>query len=166
MFKQNFYKAAMFSLIFFSLHLSASAQVADSAITIHQETEFKASPAQLYQALISSKAFSDCTKKSFPSFSPASAKIDSVVGGSFSLFDGHIVGRILELVPNERIVEAWRVVDWPAGIYSIARFEFRSNGTGTTAVFDHTGFPKGLKEHLVSGWKEHYWAALAMYLQQ
>jgi activator of HSP90 ATPase len=166
MFKKKFYRAAIFFPVVFLLHLPASAQVADSAITIHQETDFKASPKQLYEALISSKKFSDCTKKSFPSFSPASARIDSVEGGSFSLFDGHIVGRILELVPNERIVEAWRVVDWPAGIYSIARFEIRPNKTGTTIVFDHTGFPKGLKEHLSSGWTEHYWAALSSYFQQ
>jgi activator of HSP90 ATPase len=175
MFKKNYYQAAIFSLVVFLPRLSASAQItqqtmsekqgADSAITIHQETDLKASPTQLYGALISSKEFSDCTKKSFPSFSAASARIDPVAGGSFSLFDGHIVGRILELVPNERIVEAWRVVDWPAGIYSIARFEFRANTTGTTIVFDHTGFPEGLKEHLSSGWKEHYWIALANYFQ-
>lgn len=165
MFKKNFYKAAIFFPVVFLLHLPVGAQVTDSAITIHQETDFKASPGQLYEVLISSKAFSDCTKKSFPTFSPVSARIDSVAGGTFSLFDGHIVGRILELVPNERIVEAWRVVDWPAGIYSIARFEFRPNKAGTTIVFDHTGFPKGLKAHLASGWTEHYWAALSNYLQ-
>jgi activator of HSP90 ATPase len=161
----NYYRPAMFSLVVFLLHLPAIAQVADSAITIHQETEFKASPKQLYEVLISSKAFSDCIKKSFPSFSATSAKIDAVAGGSFSLFDGHIVGRILELVPNERIVEAWRVVDWPAGIYSIARFEFRANDKGTILVFDHTGFPPGLKAHLSDGWQEHYWDALAKYFQ-
>jgi activator of HSP90 ATPase len=165
MFKKNFYKAAIFFPVVFLLHLPVGAQVTDSAITIHQETDFKASPGQLYEVLISSKAFSDCTKKSFPTFSPVSARIDSVAGGTFSLFDGHIVGRILELVPNERIVEAWRVVDWPAGIYSIAKFEFRPNKAGTTIVFDHTGFPKGLKAHLASGWTEHYWAALSNYLQ-
>lgn len=156
----------MICLVVFLVHLSAGAQGADSAITIHQETSFEASPAQLYQVLMSSKGFSDCKKKSFPSFSAASATIDPVVGGGFSLFDGHIVGRILELVPNERIVEAWRVVDWPAGIYSVARFEFRAHGTGTAVVFDHTGFPKGLKEHLASGWTEHYWDALAKYFEQ
>jgi activator of HSP90 ATPase len=175
MLKKNYYQPAIFFLVVFLLQLSAGAQVtqqtmsekrgADSAITIHQETDFKASPTQLYGALISSEEFSDCTKKSFPSFPAASAKIDPVAGGSFSLFDGHIVGRILELVPNERIVEAWRVVDWPAGIYSIARFEFRANQTGTTIVFDHIGFPEGLKEHLSSGWKEHYWMALANYFR-
>jgi activator of HSP90 ATPase len=165
MFKKEYYQPAIFFLAVFLLHLPAGAQVTDSAITIHQEIGFKASPNQLYETLISSKAFSDCTKKSFPSFSATSAKIDSVVGGTFSVFDGHIIGRILELVPNERIVEAWRVVDWPAGIYSIARVEIRPNGSGATVLFDHIGFPKGLKAHLASGWREHYWDALAKYLQ-
>src|SRR5260370_40154486 len=50
-------------------------------------------------------------------------EIYSEVGGTFSLFAGHIVGRRLELVPNERIVQAWRVLPWPEGIYSIARLE-------------------------------------------
>ena len=51
----------------------------------------------------SSKEFSDCTKKSFADFTARSANIDSTVGGAFSLFDGHIIGRMLELVPNQRI---------------------------------------------------------------
>ena len=132
-------------------------------ITIHQEVDFKVTPQKLYRALLSSKEFSTSTKKSFTTFSETSATIDSTIGGTFSLFDGHIIGRILELVPNQRIVEAWRVVDWPAGVYSIAKFEFNSQGSGTHLIFDHIGFPKGLKEHLSDGWKEHYWNALNNY---
>ena len=134
-------------------------------ITIHQEINFKVTPQKVYQALLNSKVFSASTKKSFNVFSDNSAKIDSAVGGTFSVFDGHIIGRILELVPNQRIVEAWRVVDWPAGIYSIAKFEFKANATGTQLTFDHIGFPTGLKEHLSSGWQEHYWDALNNYFQ-
>ena len=134
-------------------------------ITIHQEIEFKAGPQRLYETLLSSKKFSECTKLSFGNFTAMSADIDPVVGGAFSLFDGHIVGRIVELVPNKRIVEAWRVVDWPEGVYSIARFEFTPLGTGTKLVFDHTGFPDGLKEHLSTGWTQHYWEALNKYLR-
>ena len=133
-------------------------------ITIHQEISFKATPQQLYEILLSSKKFSDCTKNSFDGFSAKSANIDSVVGGAFSVFDGHIIGRILELVPNQRIVEAWRVVDWPAGDYSIAKFEFKPQGSGTKLIFDHIGFPEGLKEHLSIGWQQHYWDALIKYL--
>ena len=134
-------------------------------ITIHQEVTFKASPNRIYETLLSSKQFSDCTKKSFGNFTAASATIEAVTGGAFSVFDGHIVGRIVELVPNQRIVEAWRVVDWPAGVYSIARFDLLQQGSATKLVFTHIGFPEGLKEHLATGWKEHYWDALTKYFQ-
>ena len=140
---------------------------ADSAkgITIHQEATFKVSPQRVYETLLSSKQFSGCTKKSFDMFTATSATIDATVGGAFSVFDGHIIGRILELVPNKRIVEAWRVVDWPAGVYSIARFELKAEGPGTKLIFDHIGFPEGLKEHLATGWQQHYWDALTKYFQ-
>ena len=137
--------------------------VAPNNITIHQEINFKATPRQLYQTLLSSREFSACIKMSFPNFTETSATIDSSVGGAFSLFDGHIIGRILELVPSQRIVEAWRVVDWPAGVYSIAKFELKPQKSGTHLIFDHIGFPDGLKEHLTKGWQQHYWDALARY---
>lgn len=177
-----FYKQTAVGLFFMSTLFSLSSSVfaqdtktsmseqrnsADSlkGITIHQEVDFKASSQRLYETLLSSKQFSDCTKKSFDNFTAKSANVDSAVGGAFSLFDGHIIGRILELVPNQRIVEAWRVVDWPEGVYSIAKFELRPQGSGTKLIFDHVGFPEGLKEHLSIGWKQHYWEALARYLQ-
>jgi activator of HSP90 ATPase len=140
---------------------------ADSAkgITIHQSAFFKVAPARVYSTLLSSVAFSECTKKSFDMFTASSAKIDSVAGGTFSLFDGHITGRILELVPDQRIVEAWRVVDWPAGDYSIARFDISAEGSGTRVTFEHVGFPEGLKEHLSIGWQQHYWDAMTKYFQ-
>jgi activator of HSP90 ATPase len=99
-------------------------------------------------------------------FSASSAKIDAREGGSFSMFDGHIIGRILELVPGKRIVEAWRVVDWPEGVYSIARFDLQPKGAGTGLIFDHIGFPEGLKDHLTTGWNQHYWDALLKYFQK
>jgi activator of HSP90 ATPase len=150
-----------------STAMNEHANNADSAkgITIHQEIDFSVAPGQLYQVLLSAGQFSACTKKSFNMFTASSAKIDARDGGSFSLFDGHIVGRILELVPGKRIVEAWRVVDWPEGVYSIARFELEPKGSGTRLSFDHIGFPEGLKEHLTSGWQQHYWDALSKYFQ-
>jgi activator of HSP90 ATPase len=134
-------------------------------ITIHQVVDLKADPQRVYELLLSSKQFSACTKKSFDNFSANSAEIDAIPGGRFSVFDGHIFGRVLELVPNQRIVEAWRVVDWPPGVYSIARFELKVTGTGTQVTFDHIGFPEGLKEHLSIGWQQHYWDAMAKYFE-
>jgi activator of HSP90 ATPase len=144
---------------------NGNAKDALKGITIHQEINFKATPQRLYETLLSSKEFSDCTKRSFGDFSARSANIDAVAGGAFTVFDGHIIGRILELVPYQRIVEAWRVVDWPAGLYSIATFEFKLQDAGTKLIFDHIGFPEGMKEHLSIGWQQHYWDALSKYLQ-
>ena len=52
-----------------------------------------------------------------------STEISQQLGGAFTLFGGHIVGRHIELMPNQRIVQAWRVVDWNPGVYSIVKFE-------------------------------------------
>ena len=147
--------------------MNAQTNNADSMnqIVIHQEAYFKVSPQRVYQALMDSKEFSDCTKKSFDMFTASSAKIDAKEGGVFSLFDGHIIGRFVELVPNERIVQAWRVVDWPAGVYSIARYEIKAQGSGTKLIFEHIGFPEGQKAHLTIGWQQHYWDALTKYFQ-
>lgn len=127
----------------------------DKSITIHQEIDFTASPQQVYEALLDSKQFTD--------FSGRMAEINHEVGGAFSLFKGHIIGRNLELVPNQRIVQAWRVVTWPEGAYSIARFDLKSKGSGTHVVFDHIGFPEGLHDHLAQGWEENYWSLLKKY---
>jgi activator of HSP90 ATPase len=103
--------------------------------------------------------------KKFTAFSGRKVEIDRDAGGAFSLFEGHIVGRNVELVPNKRIVQAWRVVTWPEGVYSIARFELEAKGDGTHLVFDHIGFPEGMKDHLAEGWQTNYWSLLQKYLK-
>lgn len=80
------------------------------------------------------------------------------------MFDGHIVGRNLELVQDRRIVQAWRVVDWPDGVYSIVKFELRPRGAGTHLVFDHVGFPENRRASLAAGWQSHYWDPLTKYI--
>jgi activator of HSP90 ATPase len=136
---------------------------------IHQENVFKASRKRVYEALTQTKQFHALTQwspemQAGKSLGSVPTKISTEVGGEFFLFGGHIIGRHLELVPNERIVQAWRVVDWDPGIFSIARFLLSEEGSGTKIVFDHTGFPKGQAEHLAFGWKAHYWQGLEKYL--
>ena len=134
-----------------------SAEGPVKSITIHQEVDFKATRQRLYEALLDTRQFS--------AFSGRSARINREVGGAFSLFGGHIIGRNLELVPNQRIVQAWRVVTWPEGVYSIVRFEFKAQGSGTHLVFDHTGFPEIERDHLAEGWESNYWTLLKKYLR-
>jgi len=58
-----------------------------------------------------------------------------------SLFGGHIVGRHVELAPNERVVQAWRVADWPPGVYSIAKFELSEQVPAPSSFLITLAFP-------------------------
>ncbi len=127
-----------------------------SRTSLHQELRFKASPQRLYEILLSSQQFT--------AFSGAPATVDPLVGGAFSLFGGMIVGRNVELVPNQRIVQAWRPANWPPGLYSLVRIELKAEGAQTLLVLDHTGFPPGGFDHLSAGWTEHYWQPLTKFL--
>jgi uncharacterized protein YndB with AHSA1/START domain len=142
-----------------------AAEISHRSDAVHQEIEFSAPPQRVYAALTEAVQFQKAMMQSAAVTSgmvksPAPAQISRKVGGAFVLFGGVISGRIIELVPDQRIVQAWRAADWPAGVYSIARFELQQHGTGTRLVFDHTGFPNGAAQHLADGWKANYWEPL------
>lgn len=129
--------------------------ISHTAEAIHQEVVIKANRKRVYEVLTDTAQFRKLS-------GGMDTKISREPGGAFSLFGGVITGRQIELVPGERIVQAWRS-EWAPGDYSIARFVLQNQGSDTKIVFDHTGFPQGTAEHLASGWKEHYWDGLARY---
>jgi uncharacterized protein YndB with AHSA1/START domain len=139
----------------------AEEEISRTAESIHQEVVFKASRNRVYEALTDAKQFDKIIQLSgvmqAMHLPGKPAEISSDLGGSFTLFGGHITGRHVELVPNQRIVQAWRAGNWPPGVYSIVKFDLVEQGSGTRIVFDHTGFPKGEAESLAAGWKAHYW---------
>jgi uncharacterized protein YndB with AHSA1/START domain len=145
--------------------LATAEQISHAQESIHHEVFLSAAPQRVYGALTDAEQFQkvimlSAAAKSGMVKAGSTAQISKHAGGTFSLFGGIISGRIIELVPNERIVQAWRAAEWPPGVYSVARFELRSHGKGTNLVFDHTGFPAGDAEHLAAGWKGNYWEPL------
>jgi uncharacterized protein YndB with AHSA1/START domain len=142
--------------------------ISHSSAAIHQEVVFAASPARVYRALTDAKKFDEVVRLSAAMNSgmttmlgSAPTQIDAQPGGAFSLFGGYVTGRMLELVANARIVQAWRAGSWDAGLYSIARFVLTPQGTGTKLIFDHAGFPDAAAAHLAEGWHINYWEPLA-----
>jgi activator of HSP90 ATPase len=123
---------------------------------LHQEILIKASPQRIYEVLLDSKQFA--------AFTGMREQIDPKAGGAFVMFGGLIEGRNVELIPNQRIVQAWRPTSWDPGVYSIVRFELKAQGSGTVVVLDHTGFPEGKFAGLDSGWHERYWEPLKKFL--
>ena len=171
--RRQWLKAAAFSAGGFLFrpvenHTAAEDGILRNAEAIHQEVTFQASPKRVYEALLDARQFqkvqmlSDAMKSLDIAGKPA--EINAEPGGRFSLFAAYIVGRQVELLANQRIVQAWRAMSWDPGAYSIARFEISVQGAGSKITFDHTGFPAGNAEHLAAGWKAHYWEPLAKFL--
>jgi activator of HSP90 ATPase len=151
---------------------SGTDEISHTCEAIHQEIVFKASRKHVYDALTDAKQFNKVVLLSAAmqsgGMSPGSkpVEISPEVGGAFSAFGGYVSGRHIELLPNERIVQAWRAASWGPGQYSIARFMLTEQGSGTKLVFDHTGFPQGDGQHLAEGWRMNYWEPLEKYLAQ
>lgn len=155
---------------------SASAWTGDdtglsrTAEAIHQEPVFQATRSRVYQALTDANQFEQVVALSAAIKSMGGRanpiELRPEPGSAFALFEGHIVGRQIELVPDRLVVQAWREVSWKPGEYSIVKFDLVDQGSGTRIIFDQRGFPAGAGEHLAIGWKENYWEPLTKYLAQ
>jgi uncharacterized protein YndB with AHSA1/START domain len=130
-----------------------------SFTTIHQEGVIEAAPAQVYEVLTNGEKFAAATGQP--------AQITDREGEKFSLFGGRVEGRQIELVPGERVVQAWRFgsahpSEWEPGIYSIVRFTLVAEGQATRFVIDHT-VPAEWHDHLSTGYPMFYQEPLARY---
>ncbi len=124
--------------------------------SLHQVVALKATPPRIYEILLDSRQFAV--------FTGLSAEIEPKPGGAIVMFGGLIEGRNIELVPSERIVQAWRPTAWAPGTYSLVRFQLKPDRSNCTVTLDHSSFPEGLYDHLSSGWAERYWEPLKKYL--
>ncbi len=131
---------------------------------IHDEIEVSAAPAIVYEALVDEARLRTVTGHG--------ATMQRDAGAAFTLFDGRIAGRNVELVPNRRIVQAWRLERWPAGVYSIVRVELVAHPIegipqleGKRIVLAHTGFPAENGEALAANWRTRYLEPLRKYAE-
>lgn len=116
---------------------------------IKQSVTFRATPHEVYEALIDSARHSK--------FTGSKAKISREAGGKFNAYDGWVEGVNVELVPDKKIVQKWRGSDWPSRHYSVAKFELKKIGKKTELKFTQTGVPEDCLDMIDKGWVEHYW---------
>jgi activator of HSP90 ATPase len=120
--------------------------------TIQQSTTFGAPPMDVYEMLMDSKKHA--------ALSGEPATINREVGGTFMAWGTHISGFHLVLRPGQKIVQAWRALDWPPDHYSIAIFEFNAVGGGTRLDFTQIGVPAHRYEGHCRGWTHTYWTPM------
>src|SRR5258708_26515423 len=100
------------------LSADANDEISRAAESIHQERRFNASRKRIYDALTITEQFDKITQLTGVMQSAGMAKmqkpteISPHLAGPFALFGGYITGRQIELLPDERIVQAWRVGSW------------------------------------------------------
>jgi uncharacterized protein YndB with AHSA1/START domain len=125
--------------------------------TIKQRVKFKASPATVYDLLADSKRHSAVTGRT--------ATISRKIGGTFSASGKDVSGIIVDLVPGQRIVQAWRHRRFPDGIFSMAAVTLTPTADGgTQLVLTHRGVPKDLIPETERAWRDQYWSGIKAYL--
>ena len=119
-----------------------------------------ATPKEIYNAWLDSKAHSAFT-------GGGAAKIDPKVKGKFTAWDDYISGRNLELVPNKKIVQAWRTTEFPAK-HPDSRLEviLEPSAKGTKVTFVHTDIPDGQSADYKKGWKDFYFTPMKKYFSK
>jgi activator of HSP90 ATPase len=125
---------------------------------IHQTVVLKAPVSAVYKSLTDQRQHSKITG--------SKAVFGRTAGSPFKVWGGAIHGVTLRLIPNKRIVQAWRSEDWPPDHYSIATFTFKKVRGGTKLVFDQSGVPASHHRDMVSGWKDYYWAPMKQLLEK
>jgi uncharacterized protein YndB with AHSA1/START domain len=125
---------------------------------IRQSVTFRAAPHAVYEALMDSKKHA--------AFSGGKASISRVVGGKIMAYDNYITGKNVELVPDKKIVQDWRAVDWPEDFLSRVTFKFTAVQGGTHLDFTHSHVPDGTEEEFKQGWIDNYWEPMKHYLEK
>ena len=125
---------------------------------IRQSVTFQATPHAVYEALMDSRKHAK--------FTQAPAKISRKVGGAFSAYGDYITGTNLELIPDEKIVQAWHASEWPEGHLSKVTFKLAPVAGGTRLTFTHSGVPDEFVDDIRQGWIDNYWVPMKAMLNK
>ncbi|KDP24654.1 hypothetical protein JCGZ_25570 [Jatropha curcas] len=122
--------------------------------TISMSEKFSCRARDMYEILMD--------ENRWKGFTQSNAKISKEVGGEFSIFDGSVTGRNVELQDGKLIVQNWRFGSWPDGVVSTVRLTLEEPEPGLTVVkLIHTDIPEEdrygnatVVENTERGWRD------------
>jgi len=120
---------------------------------------FPAQASDIYNAWLSSDGHYALTG--------STANVDGTVGGKFSVWDGYIFGRTLELMPNQRIVQSWRTSEFPDEAPD-SRLEVLLEEIvgGTKITLTHSEMPEDQVDSYKQGWEDFYFKPMREYFSK
>jgi len=120
--------------------------------TVTDTEEFRAPATELYQTFTDPQRITAFTRAAPKLFEGAKK------GGKYELFGGNVSGEYVELVEPTKIVQSWRLDQWPKGHYSKLEINFDQNDVDNVTVMRVTwsGVPVGQEEVTKRNWREYY----------
>lgn len=130
---------------------SSSGSVVNTT-TVTDSEEFRTTAQELYQTFTDPQRLAAFTR------APPKVFEGARKGGKFELFGGNVVGEYKELDEPKKIVQSWRLQQWPAGHYSTLEIEFDQNDVDSVTVMrvNWTGVPVGQEEVTKENWQTYY----------
>ena len=123
--------------------------------TINQEILVESSnPEDIFEILMDSKKHANLIN--------SAAKISKEVNGNFTIYDGYIEGKNIELEQNKKIVQLWRADEecWPKNHYSTLTVTLKKLNRSTQINLAQKKVPEACYKDIEKGWHEFYWEPL------
>lgn len=114
-----------------------------------------ATPEDVYRALTDAAILERWTGEA--------AEMPDEPGTEFSLWEGSITGKNLELVKEKMIVQQWYFGDQEEK--SIVTIKLHAAKAGTSVELTHTNIPDEAYEDITAGWGEAYFGALKEFFE-
>ena len=126
--------------------------------TLVQKVVFKnTTPKALYDLYMNAK------KHSIVTGSPA--KVSEKIGAKYSVHDGYITGKNLNLVKNKQIVQTWRASEWAKDdLDSTFIINLLPKGKDVVLEMVHANVPEKHSAGIKKGWNFHYWTPWKKYI--
>ncbi len=133
-------------------HTSTSGSSSVNTTIVTDTEEFRAPASELYQTFTDPQRIAAFTRAAPKLFEGAKK------GGKFELFGGNVSGEYLELIEPMKIVQSWRLEQWPKGHYSRLEINFDQNDVDNVTVMrvSWSGVPIGQEEVTKRNWGEYY----------
>jgi len=116
----------------------------------------QASPEEVYQAFIDPGIAGQ--------WSGASAKVSGEAGAAWELWDASIIGKNVEMLPNEKIVQDWKEAGWDN--HSRVTFTLTPKGNTTVVELLHENVPDNSAKSITEGWKVYYLGPMQALFEQ
>jgi activator of HSP90 ATPase len=131
---------------------TTNSQSSINTSTVTATDEFRTTAEEMYQTFTDPQRIAAFTRGAPRLFEGAKP------GGKFSIFDGNVTGEFIKLEAPKRIVQKWRLSQWPEGHTSTQELTFDQNDIDrvTNARVTWSGVPVGQEEVVKRNWEGYY----------